>query len=142
MSNAETTLSYPEGIPYRTPRPRPIWLGLFLGGLAGYALSEKAGGTALGSAIGGALGNQPPELSQALRQAFTSKGLEIAHYYRLGRFGAKIIFKFGNTFVSLESHAPQFPEMTLEQIEDWLYGDLTEDKFNNFIKDFSQKFVK
>jgi hypothetical protein len=142
MNQVEPTPNYPEGIAPRTPRPRQVLLGALLGGLAGLALSEKAGGVALGGAIGGLLGNRPLELSQALRQAFAAKGFEIVHFYRLGRFGAKLIFKFGNTYVSLESHAPRQPEMSLEQIEDWLYGDLTENKLNKFVQEYSQKFLK
>ena len=142
MTESVAAQNYPEGVSYRTPRPRNVLLGVLLGGIAGLVLSEKAGGAALGSAIGGALGNRPLDLSQALRQFFTARGLEIIHFYRLGRFGAKIIFKWGSTFVALESHAPQQPAMTLEQIEDWLYGDLTEKKFDRFIKDQAQNFLK
>ena len=73
-------------------------------------------------------------LHQAVRQKFTEKGLEVINFYRLGRFGAKILFRYQNVYWTLESRAPQIPEMTLEQIEDWLYGDLTENQLKNFFK--------
>ena len=133
--------TYPAGIEYRTPRPRQVALGTLLGGLAGLLLTQNAGGTILGTAVGGALGNAPLELSQALRQNFAARGFPIAHYYRQGRFGAKIIFKYGERFVAIESRAPQQPAMSLEQIEDWLYGDLTEVKLNDFIGKYSRRFV-
>ena len=142
MNQVETPPNYPNGVAYRTPRPRQVLEGALIGGIVGFALSEKAGGAALGGAIGGAVGNRPLELSQALRQAFAAKGYEMTHFYRLGRFGAKIIFKYGDTYILLESRVPQTPEMSLEQIEDWLYGDLTENKFNNFIRKFSRRFAK
>lgn len=133
---------YPENVEYRPPRPRQVLLGALLGGLAGYALSEEAGGAVIGGTAGGLLGNRPLDLSQALRQNFAEKGYELTHFYRQGRFGAKIVFKYFDTYVALESHAPRQPEMSLEQIEDWIYGDLTENKFNNFIQNFSQRFAK
>lgn len=142
MNQVEPTPYYPENIEYRTPRPRPVLVGVLLGGLAGYALSEEAGGAAVGSAIGGAIGNRPLDLSQALRQKYAEKGYKLTHFYRLGRFGAKIIFKYYDTYIALESHAPRQPEMSLEQIEDWIYGDLTENKFNNFIQNHSRRFAK
>lgn len=142
MNQVETIPSYPEGIPHRTQRPRQVLAGAILGALAGLALSEKAGGAALGGAIGGALGNRPLQLSQALRQAFAEKGFESIRFYRLGRFGAKVVFKYGDTYIELTSRAPQTPEMSLEQIEDWLYGDLTENKFNDFIQKYSHRFSK
>lgn len=142
MNEVETKLSYPDGIAHRTPRPRQVLAGALLGGLAGLLLTDNPGGAAIGGAIGGTLGNRPLDLSQALRQNFAGKGFDIVHFYRLGRFGAKIIFKYFDTFVALESHAPRQPEMSLEQIEDWIYGDLTENKFNEFIQNFSQRFAK
>lgn len=142
MNEVQPTSHYPEGIEYRMPRPPNVLLGALLGGLAGLVLTQNAGGTAIGSAVGGALTSSPLELSQALRQNFAAKGYEMTHYYRRGRFGVKIIFKYFDTYVALESRAPRQPEMSLEQIEDWLYGDLTENKFNHFIQKFSQRFAK
>lgn len=128
------TPQYPSGIEYRQPRPRGTLAGAALGSLIAYALTQNTGATALGGALGGILGNQPLSLPQAVRQKFTEKGLDVISFYRLGRFGAKILFRYQNVYWTLESHAPQKPEMTLEQIEDWLYGDLTENQLNNFFK--------
>jgi hypothetical protein len=124
---------YPRGVEYRTPRPRGTMAGVFLGGLLGLALSRNAGGTLAGSTIGGLLANHPLSLPDAVRQKFQEKGYPILQFYRNGHFGAKVTFKFQNIFVILKSQAPRFPEMTLEQLEDWIYGDLTEQKLENIL---------
>lgn len=124
---------YPLGVEYRTPRPRGTLAGAVLGGLLGLALSRNATGTAVGSTIGGLLANQPLNLPDAVRQKFQERGYPILQFYRNGRFGAKVTFKFRDTFVVLKSQAPRFPEMTLEQIEDWIYGDLTEQKLDSVL---------
>jgi hypothetical protein len=133
---------YPDGIEYRTPRPRQISLGaLALGGLLGYSITQNAAGAIAGGSFG-ALFPTPVELPQALQQHFTGIGFQFVRFYRLGRFGAKIIFKYNETFVALESRAPQEPEMSPEQIEDWLYGDLTEQQFEKFQRKFAHKFAR
>jgi hypothetical protein len=131
--------SYPPGIEYRTPRPRGTLVGILLGGLLGLALTEKPGGAIAGGALGGAITNKPLELPQAIRQKFAEMGLEVVQYYRLGRFGAKVMFKYGDVFVAIESHAPCFPEMSPEQIDDWLYGDLTEQRLSAFLQQYAQR---
>ncbi len=134
-----TTNYYPSGIEYRTPRPRGTAAGVVLGGLLGLALSRNAVGTMAGSAIGGFLANQPLSLPDAVRQAFQEKGYPILQFYRNGHYLAKVTFKFQNTFVILESQAPTFPKMNLEKLEDWIYGDLTEQKLDNILTKFHTK---
>lgn len=123
---------YPLGIEYRQPRPRGTLAGAALGSIIGYILTQNTSGTALGGTLGGILGNQPLPLPQAVRQEFTKKGLEVVSFYRLGRFAAKILFRYNDRYWTLESRAPRIPEMTIEQIEDWLYGDLVE-KLETFL---------
>lgn len=118
------TPPYPVGIEYRTPRPRVAAAGAILGSLAAYLIGGNAGSAIGGGLLGAALMNQPLSLNQALRQKFTENNLEVINFYRLGRFGVKILFRYQNAYWTLETHAPQTPLMTDEQIEDWLYGDL------------------
>ncbi len=113
------TPTYPTGIEYRQPRPRETVGGAILGSLLGYALTQNPGGVVTGGTLGGILGSQPLPLHQALRQKFTEKDLEVVNFYRLGRFAAKILFRYQNVYWTLESRAPQTPPMTTEQIEDW-----------------------
>lgn len=140
MNEVELKNYYPHGVPYRTPRPRGTLAGAALGGLVGLLLSRNAEGTLAGSAIGGILANQPPALPDALRQKFEEKGYPLVQFYRVGRFGAKIAFKFQNMFVVLKSNVPERPDMNQEQIDDWLFGDLTEQQFNTAIKKLQRDY--
>jgi hypothetical protein len=133
---------YPPGIEYRTPRPRGTWAGILLGGLLGLALTENPGGAIAGGALGAAMANKPVELPQAIRQKFAQLGLDVVQYYRLGPLGAKVLFKYGNIFAAVESHAPHHPPMTPEQIDDWLYGDLTEQRLSAFQNYYAQRFPR
>lgn len=130
----DNSAQYPNGIDYRVPRPRGTMAGAIPGGLLGYVLTQNSGAAIAGSTLGGVLANQPLPLHQAVRQNFTEKGLEVINFYRLGRFAAKVLFRYKNAYWILESRASQNPEMTLEQIEDWLYGDLTENQLTNFFR--------
>lgn len=118
------TLPYPAGIEYRLQRPRDLLGGALIGALAAYYLTQNPAATAAAGALGAAIGNQPLTLNESLRRKYAEKDLNVVSFYRLGRFAAKILFRHMDVYWTLESHAPQQPEMTLEQIEDWLYGDL------------------
>ncbi len=120
------SLQYPIGIEFRTPRPRGTFGGALLGALFGYALTKNPTGAVAGSALGGVIGNKPMPLNEALRQKFAEKALEVVSFYRLGTYSAKVLFLHDNTYWTLESRAPNTPEMTIEQIDDWLYGDLVQ----------------
>ena len=139
-ANLNQNLSYPAGIDFRTPRPRGTLAGVLFGGLLGFALSKNAAGTAVGSTIGGILADQPAQLPDAVRQKFAEKGYPILQFYRNGRFGAKVTFKFNDIFVILKSQAPRSPEMTTEQINDWLYGDLTEQQLDTALTRLFAKY--
>jgi len=120
------TLQYPIGVDFRSPRPRSGVGGALLGAIFGYAVTRSSNGAIAGGAVGGLVGNQPMPLNEALRQRFSEKSLDVVSFYRLGRFGAKILFRLNDAYWTLESHAPQTPVMNIEQIEDWLYGDITQ----------------
>jgi hypothetical protein len=132
------TPQYPNGIKYRTPRPRGAAAGAILGGLFGYAIGENTESAIGGGLLGAVLMHPPLSLHQALRQKFAENSLDVINFYRLGRFGAKVLFRYQNAYWTLESHAPQNPLMTTEQIEDWLYGDLIE-KAENFLAQDSMR---
>lgn len=117
---------YPSGVEYRTPRPRGTWTGALLGGLLGLAVTKNATGALAGGAIGGALNNQPTPLNVAVRQYFEQKGLPIAGFYRPAPNVVRVAFGFEGRGWLVESYAPINLQWTIEQLEDWLYGDLTE----------------
>jgi hypothetical protein len=142
MNGANQTPHYPEGISYRTPRPRGTLAGILLGSLLGYAITRDASGALISGVGGGVLADKLLELPHALRLKFAEKGLEVIQYYRLGRFGAKVLFKYKDLFATVENHAPREPEMSLEQIEDWLYGDLTEQRLDVFWTRIAQRSLQ
>lgn len=108
----------------RQRRPRQVLELSLLGAVATYAATSNVAASLGAGAIGAALGNQPLTLGEALRRTFSEKGLRVVNFYRLGRFAAKILFLFNGVYWTLESHTPTSAEATLEDIEDWLYGDL------------------
>ena len=136
-----TSYVYPEGIDYREPRPRGTTLAAIIGGLLGYAITEKPAEAIVGSAVGGALGNIPPPLEVAIRLYFEQnepkinrRKLKMHGFYREGSHSIKITVGRGNSFWAIESHAPPHSDWTQESIEDWLYGDLVYFQLPAFIQ--------
>lgn len=119
------TQHYPNGIEFRPLRPRGTLAGALIGGLLGLAITKDAGGALAAGAIGGALSNQPLSLNVAVRQFFAEKGLQIAGFYRPNPYTVRVAFGFEGRGWLIESRAPQNVPWTIEQLEDWLYGDLT-----------------
>lgn len=120
-------VTYPAGVPYRTPRPRGTTAGAVLGGLLGYALTGNWGGTVAGGALGGALANQPLNLNQSIRNYFRQKGIDVVGIYRLGRYTIEVVFRYGDkAYWEIRSSAQQLENWETESLDDWLYGDLTE----------------
>lgn len=121
------THQYPQGVEYRTPRPRGTWAGALLGSLFGLAATGSAGGAIAGGLIGEALTNQPPPpLNIAVRQYFSERGLQVAGFYRPSPNVAQVAFGYKGRGWLVESRAPKNVNWTVEDLEDWLYGDLTE----------------
>jgi len=121
-----TELSYPDGIPYRIPRPRVEngVAGTAAGGLLGLLLTTNPVGIIAAAALGNVLANQPPSLEAAIRSYLTKKGLPVIGFYRLGPRCAKVLFGYQDQYWIIESHAPSNPSWTPEKLDDWLYGDL------------------
>lgn len=130
----QTEQIYPPGIPFRTPRPSGVAAGAIFGALAAYIAEPSAKAALIGGALGGAIGNLKTPLNEALRQRFAEKSLDVVSFYRLGRFGAKILFRLNDAYWTLESDAPQSPVMEIEQIDDWLYGDIVQ-KLDAFLSE-------
>ena len=126
MSSHQQT--YPIGIPYRQPRPRGDSTGgMIIGALIGLAISS----TPFGLIGGGALGNlasQPLSLEAAIRSYFGNRGLPVIGFYRLGHQAATVLFRYRDQFWTVGSAAPNSPEWTPEGLDDWLYGDITENQ--------------
>lgn len=121
---------YPAGIPYRQPRPRNEngLAGIILGALLGGALTENPIGAITGGAIGNALINKPLPLEAAIRAHFTKLGLPVIGFYRLGPRMAKVLFHYHDQFWTVTSSAPDSPDWKLDDLDDWLYGDIIENQ--------------
>ena len=118
--------SYPAGIPSRPKRPRSddgaastIALALL-----GLVMTSNPIGLLAGGAIGNSLGSQPLPLEAALRSYFTKQGIPLIAFYRLGPNAAQILFQYREQYWTVLSRAPANPNWTLEELDDWLYGDI------------------
>jgi hypothetical protein len=124
MSSNQQT--YPIGVPYRQPRPRGDSLGgAIFGALIWLAISS----TPIGLIAGGAIGNlatQPLSLEAAIRTYFAKIGLSVIGFYRLGPQAVTVLFRYQDQFWTVGSTAPDSPDWKPSDLDDWLYGDITE----------------
>jgi hypothetical protein len=97
-----------------------------VGSLLGLLLTGGAGGALLGGFLGAAAANQPQPLEAAIRAHFMKLGLPVIGFYRFGPRAAKVSFRYRDQFWIVESHAPENPDWTPENLDDWLYGDIVE----------------
>jgi hypothetical protein len=96
-----------------------IALGLFTGGL-GWAL--------LGGAAGTALANQKQPLEMAIREYFKQNGLEVIFFYPAPR-AIKVTFRSdSNTYWTVESVLPDNWQLSPDDRDDWLYGNLIQNE--------------
>ena|SRR2546423_6473392 len=134
--------AYPIGVPYRQPRPRGDSLGgTIFGALIGLAISS----TPIGLIAGGALGNlasQPLSLEAAIRSYFDKIGLPVISFYRLGPQAAIVLFRYRDQFWTVESTAPDSPDWTSDGLDDWLYGDITEDQLPSKLAEINAHLTK
>jgi hypothetical protein len=95
------------------------------GALIGLAISSGPLGLIAGSAVGN-LASQPLSLEAAIRAYFTKMGLPVVGFYRLGPQAATVLFRYRDQFWTVGSAAPNSPDWTSDNLDDWLYGDITE----------------
>lgn len=116
---------YPVGVPYREPRPRGDNLGgAVLGALIGLAISATPFAFIAGGTLGG-LASQPLPLEAAIRSYFDKQKLPVIGFYRQGIHTATVLFRYHGKFWTVRSTAPQNPNWTSDELDDWLYGDIT-----------------
>lgn len=120
--------SYPPGISPRTRRPRAEGgsAGALGGALLGLVFTGNPFWALAAGVAGHALTNQPLSLETAVRTYFANKGLTVIGFYRLGPRGVTVLFRCQNQFWTVGSTAPDDLDATSEDLDDWLYGDLTE----------------
>jgi len=123
-----STVTYPFGIDYRSPRPRGEngLAGIIFGALLGLGVTENPAGAVAGGAIGGALANGPLPLESAIRSYFAKRNLPVVGFYRLGPRAARVLFRHRDQFWTIMSRAPESSSWTPDVLDDWLYGDIVE----------------
>lgn len=132
---------YPAGIQYRQPRPRgDAFVGTAVGALLGWLFTRNPGGAILGGALGTAGANQPMSLEAAVRAHFTTKGLQVINFYRLGPKAAKVLFRYRDQFWILESRAPESSGWTPDSLDDWLYGEIVEKQLPAKLAEIDARF--
>jgi hypothetical protein len=134
---------YPTGIPPRSRRPRAEdgSAGTLSGALLGLIFTGNPFGAIAGGMIGNALTSQPLSLEAAVRTYFANRGLTVIGFYRLGPNGAMVLFRHQNQFWTVGSTAPDNYTWTTEDLDDWLYGDLTEQQLPNKLVEINARLA-
>ena len=130
MSN-DPGRTYPPGVPERRRRPdASAGSGMAaLGAMLGLAVSENIAGALVGGLAGYALTpTSPAPLKDALQRAFAEKGATLINLYRRGPYHATVLFAYGDGNWTVQSRAPKADGWTRESLNDWLFGDLVDEK--------------
>jgi hypothetical protein len=134
---------YPAGIQPRPRRPRAEdgSAGTLGGALLALLLTGNPLWALAGGVVGNALTNQPLPLEAAVRAYFENKGLTVIGFYRLGPRGAMVLFRGQNQFWTVGSTAPDYHAWTTEDLDDWLYGDLTQYQLPNKLDEINARLA-
>ena len=134
---------YPAGIPPRPRRPRAEdgSAGAVGGALLALLLTGNPLWALAGGVAGNALANQPLPLEAAVRAYFANRGLTVIGFYRLGPRGVMVLFRSQNQFWTVGSTAPDHQTWTTEDLDDWLYGDLTKYQLPNKLAEINARLA-
>jgi hypothetical protein len=112
-----------QGLP-RRPRIADASATAILGAIAVGLLTKNWGGAILGGVAGNALANRRQPLEMAIREHFAKNNLEVVFFYRAPR-AVKVTFRYrANAFWTVESVMPDMLNLSPEDTDDWLYGNL------------------
>jgi hypothetical protein len=115
------------GLP-RRPRIADASASAILGAIALGLLTGGWGWALLGGAAGGALASQKQPLEMAIREYFVQNGLEVIFFYPAPR-AVKVTFRSDpNTYWTVESVLPDNWQLSPDDRDDWLYGNLTQNE--------------
>lgn len=104
------------GLP-RRPRGNNRNLSTTIGALTDFVLNKNIGNA------GNVLLNQPMSLEWSVRNYFAQKNLSVIFFYRSPK-SIEVLFKSHNQFWTVKSSVPKSLTLEMEDIEDWLYGNL------------------
>lgn len=111
------------GLPRRPPMGDASAAAI-LGALALGILTGGLGAAIIGGVAGGALANQSQPLEMAIRDYLTKLDLEVIFYYPAPR-SVKVTFRYDqNAYWTVESIMPDSLHLSVQDGEDWLYGNL------------------
>lgn len=135
-------MSWPSGVPARRRRPENKDSALaLLGAIAGGVFVRN---TILGALIGGLIGSAFSNTGKApLQNAIVSFAkacnLELVSFRRPSRRSVAVILRVRDEYFSFLSTAPNHSDLTDEDIEDWLFGDVVEYGFKAAISALEKK---
>ncbi len=122
-----TQVTYPPNVPYRKPRPRrdqKNGTALF-GPLGGLLLTRHLAGDLNDGLFGHpATSEEPLPLTVALQKEIDRAGCKMIEFYRCGPYVVKVLLDYKGGFWTLCSEAPKVDGWEVENLEDWLFGDL------------------
>lgn len=119
-SNPENLI---HGLP-RRPRTADASTNTILAAIVGGLLTGGLGGVVLGGLAGNALSNQRQPLEMAIRQYLAALGLEVIFFHRAPR-AVKVTFRYRpSSFWTIESVMPDSFNLSPDDTDDWLYGNL------------------
>jgi len=111
------------GLP-RRPRIADASATAILAAIVGGLLTGELGGAVVGGLAGGALASQRQPLEMAVREHFSKNNLVVTFFQRAPR-ALKVTFSYRpSAFWTVESILPDGLNLTPEDIDDWLYGNL------------------
>jgi hypothetical protein len=111
------------GLP-RRPHIGDASTSAILGAIAIGLLTKNWSGAILGGVAGNALANKRQPLEMAVREHFAKNNLEVIFFHRAPR-AVKVVFRYrANAYWTVESVVPDNLNLSAEDIEDWLYGNL------------------
>ena len=118
---------YPQGVPYRIPRPRTSFS--FSVRLFGCSYEKK---------------EYPLDFDVAVSQAFDKHGAEWINRYSRGLLVASVLFrdKASGGFWTIKASAPEAEGWTKELADDWLYGELVFYQLPKKIKEIRDNDLK
>lgn len=121
MSSSPENTIY--GLP-RRPRIADASAAAILGAIALGVLTGGWGWALVGGAAGGALASQRQPLEMAIREHFNKNNLPVIFFHRAPR-AVKVTFSYHpSAFWTVESVMPDGLNLTPEDTDDWLYGNL------------------
>lgn len=114
-----------DGLP-RRPRIADASMSTILWAIAGGLIAGPVGAV-VGGAAGNAIANKRQPLEMAIREHLSRNGFEVVFFYPAPK-AVKVTFRYDpndpTAYWTVESVLPDHLQLSSEDKDDWLYGDL------------------